>query len=291
MDLGALFDWFGVGMWAGSAADAAGDYAYGAKDAVQGKAADLNNATDDSETYTQKAANTAYAAKNKAADMLGLNQPSTGPSLLDQAKGYVGVGTDTTKDNAQSAVDTTNDYAGQAKDTTQDYAQSAADTTKDYAGSAADTTRDTVNQPSTGNPSLLDQAKGYLGVAADKTNNTAQDATDTTNDYAGSATDTSKDVAGSAADTTNDYAGKLFWKFSSCLVIWYVELGVNWRLGFLWQVQLLIPARIMLEVLMIHRLSMRKLHRTRLLWQPNKLLMWARTTLEALMILQLSMHR
>jgi hypothetical protein len=110
--------------------------AYQAKDNVVGKANDLNNATDDSETYTQKAANTAYAAKDRAADTLGLNQPSEGPSVVDKAKDQAfGAGADTSKDYAGSAADTTNDYAG-----------SAADTTKDYAGSAADTTNDTTGE-------------------------------------------------------------------------------------------------------------------------------------------------
>lgn len=88
------------------ACSAGSDGTYGSK------AAELNNATDDSETYTQKATNAAAAAKDKAAETLGLNQSSTGPSLLDQAKEYMGVAKDTTKDYSGSATDTTKDYAG-----------------------------------------------------------------------------------------------------------------------------------------------------------------------------------
>lgn len=168
----------------GSAADTTRDTSYQAKDTVQSKAADVNNATDDSETYTQKTANTAYDVKDKAANALGLTQPSTGPSLLDKAKGYLGGAADTTKDYAGSAADNTREglnqpsggsltdtikgYTGSAVDTTKDNAQRATDATNDYAGSAAENTRQGLNQPSTG-PSMLDKAKGYLGVAADTT--------------------------------------------------------------------------------------------------------------------------
>ncbi|XP_024386739.1 uncharacterized protein [Physcomitrium patens] len=193
----------------GSAADTTRDTSYQAKDTVQSKAADVNNATDDSETYTQKAANTAYDVKDKAANALGLTQPSTGPSLLDKAKGYLGGAADTTKDYAGSAADNTREglnqpsggsltdtikgYTGSAVDTTKDNAQRATDATNDYAGSAAENTRQGLNQPSTG-PSMLDKAKGYLGVAAD-----------TTMDSTGSAVDTSKEYAGKAYDNTAPY--------------------------------------------------------------------------------------
>ena len=134
-------------------AGSATESAYQAKDNVKDKAADLNNATDDSETYTEKAANTAYAVKDKAADTLGLNQPSEGPtvtekvkdtlgmnqssegpSVIDQAKGYLGSAVDTTKDQAYRAKDAAAGYAGATTDTTKDYSGSAADTTKDYTG-------------------------------------------------------------------------------------------------------------------------------------------------------------
>ena len=120
-----------------------GEAAYQAKDNVQEKAAGLNNATDDSETYTQKAANTAYAVKDKAADTLGLNQPSEGPSVVDQTKDYSGSASDTTKDQAYQAKDAAAEYTGAAAE---DYAGSAADTTQDTLGSASDTTRDTTGE-------------------------------------------------------------------------------------------------------------------------------------------------
>lgn len=122
------------------------DTAYQAKDNVVGKANDLNNATDDSETYTQKAANTAYAAKDRAADTLGLNQPSEGPSVTDKARDTaLGAGA-AAAGLAGAAAETAKHYTGAGTDTSKDYAGSAADTTNDYAGSAADATNDTTGE-------------------------------------------------------------------------------------------------------------------------------------------------
>ena len=175
--------------------------AYQTKDAAQSKAADLNNATNDSETYTDKASNTAIAAKDKMANTLGLNQPSTGPSVLDKAKEYWGSAVGATTGTAQSAVDTTKDKAYQAKDAAADTTGSATDTSKDNAGSAADTTKDYAT-------SAKDTTADKTGSAVDTAKDYATSAKDTTADNTSSAADTAKDYAYSAKDTTADNAGE-----------------------------------------------------------------------------------
>lgn len=164
---------------AGDFADQATGAAYDAKDTAQSKAADVNNATDDSQTYTEKASNAAFAAKDTVAAKLGLNQPSEGPSVVDKAKGYFGSALGTTQDTTGAGVDTTKDYAAGAKDTTIDTTNSAADTTKGYAATATDT------------------VKAYAGSAYDTTASAAQSVADTTKGYTSNAT-------GAAAPTQGD---------------------------------------------------------------------------------------
>ena len=176
--LGEMVDGLGFGA----------DAASGTRDAVQAKAGDVNNATGDSQTYTEKAGNAATAAKDTVAGQLGidqssqapsvvdqakgyfgstvdtaqaktgLDQPSQGPSLVDQAKGYFGSAAGTTKD----AQGTAQDKANSAADTTKGAAQSATDTTKDYATSAKDSAADAAT-PKDEHKALSDQITETLG--------------------------------------------------------------------------------------------------------------------------------
>lgn len=112
--------------------------AYQAKDDVK----DLNNATDDSETYTQKAANAPYVVKDKVAETLGWSdQPSstsTGPTVTEKVKNTLGM------DSNRPVSDQAKDYLGSAVDTTKDQAFRAKDAVAGYTGSATDTTKDTT---------------------------------------------------------------------------------------------------------------------------------------------------
>jgi hypothetical protein len=149
-----------------------------AKDAVAGKANESNNATGDSQTYTEKAVETAAAVTGAAAATLGLDKASDGTSVADKTKGYLNSAIDNTKGYAQAATDkskesgTTQGTTGSVMDSTKDKvasatgavqgaAQSTYDSSKGYVQSATDTSKDYASR-------TADQAAGARDTAVDK---------------------------------------------------------------------------------------------------------------------------
>jgi hypothetical protein len=210
-----------------------------AKDSVSGKANDLNNATGDSQTFTQKASEKADQSNNATGDSqtytekaaettaavtggiaatLGLDKSSNasdGTSIADKSKGYLNSAVETTKAFTQPAAEKSKEVVGAGTGSVQDTAGSAADTTKDGAGSAADTTKDDVGSvadttkeksaSATGAvqdtaQSTVDSSKGYVQTATNSAQSYGQQAVDATKNYTQSATDVSKDYASKVAD-------------------------------------------------------------------------------------------
>ncbi len=185
---------------------------------VSEKADQLNNATGDSQTYTEKAAETAAAVTGGIAATLGLDKSSNtsdGTSIADKSKDYLNSAVDTTKAFTQPAAEkskevvgagtgSVQDTAGSAADTTKDGAGSAADTTKDDAGSVADTTKEKLASATgavqDGVQSTVDSSKGYVQTATNSAQSYGQQAVDATKNYTQSATDISKDYASKVAD-------------------------------------------------------------------------------------------
>ncbi|CAM6037250.1 unnamed protein product [Sphagnum compactum] len=149
-----------------------------AKDAVAGKSDQLNNATGDSQTYTDKAVETAAAVTGAAAATVGLDKASDGTSVADKTKGYVNSAIDNTKGYAQAAtdkskesgitqgttgsvIDSTKDKIASATGAVQDAAQSTYDSSKDYVQSATDTSKDYASR-------TADQAAAARDTAVDK---------------------------------------------------------------------------------------------------------------------------
>lgn len=161
--------------------DAAGSKAYEAKDAVAGKGADLNNATDDSETYTEKASKSAQAAKESAAGALGLDATSEGPSMVEKAKQTLGFDSvpsseeaPAVTDEAKSKAADTTDAAQSKASETADVAQSKASETTDAAQSKAYDTKDAVQSKAADVNNATDDSQTYT----DKASNAAQSAKD-----------------------------------------------------------------------------------------------------------------
>jgi hypothetical protein len=109
--------------------DKASNAAVDANDAVELKAADLNNATDDSETYTEKAANAVQPSSEESPSMmekvketLGMDVPSEDSSVVDQAKDQTAPTVESAEESTQGALDATKGHAAQAKDTVADAA-------------------------------------------------------------------------------------------------------------------------------------------------------------------------
>ncbi|XP_024357265.1 uncharacterized protein [Physcomitrium patens] len=112
--------------------------AYEMRDAARSKADDLNNATGDSETYTDKATNAAaIATKDTVTDKWGMNQPSEGHSEVDKTKDTEGSAVDTTRDSITSETDTTKSSTNNAdttrKEETADNTLAPIDTSKGCA--------------------------------------------------------------------------------------------------------------------------------------------------------------
>jgi hypothetical protein len=95
---------------------------------AQAKATELNNSTQDSESYTEKAQNAAVAAKESAAETLGMNEPSQGPSMVEKAKQTLGFDSE-----GPSVVDTAKEKVEVAKATTAEKVEAAKATTADVA--------------------------------------------------------------------------------------------------------------------------------------------------------------
>jgi hypothetical protein len=152
--------------------DAAVSKADEAKDTVGAKVADGNNATDDSQTYTEKAAVTAQTAKDSATEALGLDKPSEGPSLVEKAKQSTGF------DNTQgpSVVDTAKQNLASTVDTTKAYAANATTTAQDYTTQAKSTAVDTAT-PKQDDKALSEKITETLGVLPTKAQETAANVT------------------------------------------------------------------------------------------------------------------
>ncbi|KAH9560992.1 hypothetical protein CY35_06G138700 [Sphagnum magellanicum] len=182
------------------------------------KADQLNNATGDSQTYTEKAAETTAAVTGSIAATLGLDKSSNtsdGTSIADKSKGYLNSAVDTTKAFTQPAAEKSKEVVGagtgsvqettgSVADTTKDGAGSAADATKDDTGSVADTTKEKLTSATgavqDGAQSTVDSSKGYVQTATNSAQSYGQQAVDATKNYTQSATDISKDYASKVAD-------------------------------------------------------------------------------------------
>lgn len=171
------------------------------------KADQLNNATGDSQTYTEKAAETTAAVTGGIAATLGLDKSSNasdGTSIADKSKGYLNSAVETTKAFTQPAAEKSKEVVGTGTGSVQDTAGSAADTTKDGAGSVADTTKEKLAS-ATGAvqdtaQSTVDSSKGYVQTATNSAQSYGQKAVDATKNYTQSGTDISKDYASKVAD-------------------------------------------------------------------------------------------